>query len=88
MAVSPPRYTQQEIDDLIGCPKVVSEPPKREMKLDRGHYHAYQLVTESVRLGEGKTTSDPYHAGVCGKQTLGPCLDLLWTSSRDDRGCD
>ena len=38
MAVSPRRYTQQEIDDLIGCPKVVSEPPKREMKLDRGHF--------------------------------------------------
>ena len=38
MAVSPRRYTQQEIDDFIGCPKVVSEPPKREMKLDRGHF--------------------------------------------------
>ena len=38
MAVSPRRYTQQEIDDLIGCPKVVSEPPKREMRLDRGHF--------------------------------------------------
>lgn len=37
MAASPRRYTQQEIDDLIGCPKVVSEPPKRDMKLDRGH---------------------------------------------------
>ncbi|MGA3099410.1 MAG: hypothetical protein ABSF25_23395 [Bryobacteraceae bacterium] len=38
MATSPRRYTQQEIGDLIGCPKVVSEPPKREMKLDRGHF--------------------------------------------------
>src|ERR1035437_10428221 len=38
MAVSPRRYTEQEIDDFIGCPKVVSEPPKREMKLDRGHF--------------------------------------------------
>jgi hypothetical protein len=38
MAVSPRRYTQQEIDDLIACPKLVSEPPKREMKLDRGHF--------------------------------------------------
>jgi hypothetical protein len=38
MATSPRRYTQQEIDDLIACPKVVSEAPKREMKLDRGHF--------------------------------------------------
>jgi hypothetical protein len=38
MATLPRRYTQQEIDDLIACPKVVSEPPKREMKLDRGHF--------------------------------------------------
>lgn len=37
MATSPRRYTQQEIDDLIACPKVVSEAPKRDMKLDRGH---------------------------------------------------
>jgi hypothetical protein len=35
----PPRtYTQQEIDDLIACPKVVSDAPKRDMKLDRGHF--------------------------------------------------
>ena len=38
MAASPRRYTQQEIDDLIDCPNVVSEAPKREMKLDRGHF--------------------------------------------------
>lgn len=38
MAASPRRYTQQEIDDLIACPKVVSEAPKRDMKLDRGHF--------------------------------------------------
>ncbi len=38
MALSPRRYTQQEIDNLIACPKVVSEPPKRDMKLDRGHF--------------------------------------------------
>ncbi|MGO9256351.1 MAG: hypothetical protein ACLQU1_08640 [Bryobacteraceae bacterium] len=37
MAASPRRYTQREIDDLIAGPKVVSEAPKREMKLDRGH---------------------------------------------------
>jgi hypothetical protein len=38
MAMPPRRYTQQEIDDLIACPKVVSEAPKRDMKLDRGHF--------------------------------------------------
>ena len=38
MAMPPRRYTQQEIDDLIACPKAVSEAPKREMKLDRGHF--------------------------------------------------
>lgn len=32
------RYTQQEIDALIACPKVVSEPPRRDPKLDRGHF--------------------------------------------------
>ena len=37
MAISPRRYTQREIDDLISCPKVISDAPKREMKLDRGH---------------------------------------------------
>jgi hypothetical protein len=39
MAMPPRRYTQQEIDDLIACAKVVSEAPKRDMKLDRGHFH-------------------------------------------------
>lgn len=38
MAVDPRGYTQEEIDSLIACTKVVSEPPKREMKLDRGHF--------------------------------------------------
>src|ERR1035437_9229521 len=32
-----------------------------------------------MRLGGEETRSDPYHAWVCGKQTFGPCLDLLWT---------
>jgi hypothetical protein len=40
-----------------------------------------------MRLGGEKTRSDPYHARVCGKQTFGPCLDLLWTLCRDDRKC-
>jgi hypothetical protein len=38
MAVDPRRYTQDEIDSLIACAKLISEPPKREMKLDRGRF--------------------------------------------------
>jgi hypothetical protein len=38
MPTDPRRYTQEEIDGLIGCPKAVSEPPKSGMKLDRGHF--------------------------------------------------
>jgi hypothetical protein len=38
MALGPRPYTQKEIDDLIACPKVVSDPPKKEMKPDRGHF--------------------------------------------------
>jgi hypothetical protein len=37
MPSEPRRYTQDEIDSLIGCAKVVSDPPKRDLKLDRGH---------------------------------------------------
>lgn len=29
-------YTQAELDELIGCPKVVTDPPRKEMRLDRG----------------------------------------------------
>ena len=38
MPAEPRRYSQDEIDNLIGCAKVVSEPPKRDLKLDRGHF--------------------------------------------------
>lgn len=38
MPTEPRRYTQDDIDSLIGCAKVVSDPPKRELKLDRGHF--------------------------------------------------
>lgn len=38
MPVDPRRYSQEEIDGLIACAKVVSEPPKLQMKLDRGHF--------------------------------------------------
>jgi hypothetical protein len=38
MPTEPRRYTQDEIDNLIGCAKVVCDPPKRDLKLDRGHF--------------------------------------------------
>ncbi|MGE5567632.1 MAG: hypothetical protein ACM3S5_01225 [Rhodospirillales bacterium] len=38
MPAEPRRYTQEEIDNLIGCAKVTIDPPKRDLKLDRGHY--------------------------------------------------
>ena len=38
MAVGPRRYTHEELDALITSPKTVSEPQKRQMKLDRGHF--------------------------------------------------
>jgi hypothetical protein len=38
MGLAPRSYSQQELDALIACPKVVSEAPKREMSLDRGHF--------------------------------------------------
>jgi len=30
-------YTQEELNSLISCPKIIIEPPKKEMKLERGH---------------------------------------------------
>ncbi len=44
MPTDPRRYTQEEIDSLIGCPKIVTEPPKRDMKLDRGHFRNDMLL--------------------------------------------
>lgn len=38
MSIAQRRYSQAEIDDLIVCPKVFSEAPRREMKLNRGHF--------------------------------------------------
>jgi len=38
MPLEPRRYTQEEIDELIACPKAVSDPPRKEMKQDRGHF--------------------------------------------------
>ena len=61
-------------------------PTAHERQNDYHRYHAYQLATESVRLGGEETRSDPYHPSICGKQTFGPCLDLAWTSWRGNRG--
>ena len=30
-------YTQTEFDALISCPKQVTEPPRQDMRLERGH---------------------------------------------------
>ena len=38
MPIEPRRYSQEEIEELIACPKTVSEPPRRDMKQDRGHF--------------------------------------------------
>jgi len=31
-------FSQDELDGLISCPKEVSDPPKREMRLERAHW--------------------------------------------------
>jgi hypothetical protein len=42
-------YTQQDIDDLISCPKNFSEPPKKGMKMDGGHTRSdAKLVADNV----------------------------------------
>ena len=30
------RYSEEEIDQLIGCPKLIADPPKKDFKIDRG----------------------------------------------------
>lgn len=37
MALAPRSYTQQQLENLVSCPKIVSEPPKEQMKPDRGY---------------------------------------------------
>jgi hypothetical protein len=47
----PRRYTQEEIDSLIGCAKVISDPPRRDLKLDRGHFrNDMQLKSIDAKL--------------------------------------
>jgi hypothetical protein len=43
-------YTQTEIDDLIACAKSISDPPRREMKLDGAHYrNGAKLLADNTR---------------------------------------
>jgi hypothetical protein len=37
MPGEPRRYSQEEIDRLISCAKVISDPPKGKLRPDRGH---------------------------------------------------
>jgi hypothetical protein len=30
-------YSPKKVDELISCPKIISEPPKKEMKIDKGY---------------------------------------------------
>lgn len=31
-------YSQQMLDDLISCPKIITTPPKKDMRLERGSF--------------------------------------------------
>ncbi len=33
------KYTQEEMDRLISCPKIITGPPKKNLKLNRGSKH-------------------------------------------------
>ena len=56
-------------------------PTAHERQNAYHRYHAYQLATESVRLGGEETRSDPYHARRLWKTdfwtVFGPSLDLV-----------
>ena len=44
-------FTQQEIDFLISCPKVITSPPSRDMKLDKRHYrNDFELTSEDEQF--------------------------------------
>lgn len=32
------KYSRKQLEDLISCPKVITDPPKKAMYLDRGHW--------------------------------------------------
>jgi len=38
MSLAPRRYTAEELEELIACPKTVSEAPRQDLKLDRGPF--------------------------------------------------
>jgi hypothetical protein len=39
-------YTQGELDALIRCPKIITEAPRREMRLDGAHWRNDMIVRE------------------------------------------
>lgn len=45
-------YTQAEIDELVRCAKRITDPPKKEMRLERGSYrNEMKLVSIQGDLG-------------------------------------
>lgn len=44
-------YSRGELDALISCPKRITEPPRREMKLEKGHFRNDMKLTSL----DGKT---------------------------------
>jgi hypothetical protein len=46
-------FSQDELDGLIACPKEITEPPKREMKLDGAQFrNSAKLVASNEIKGE------------------------------------
>lgn len=43
-------YSQNELDELISCPKEVSEPPRREMELDGANWRNDAKLVASNRI--------------------------------------
>ena len=44
-------YTVEKIEALISCPKVVTDPPKKELKLENGHFrNNLELKSEDGEL--------------------------------------
>jgi len=42
------KYSQGEIDELIACPKQIIEPPRKEMKSERGRSLFYEILEETI----------------------------------------
>lgn len=52
-----PSYTQNEIDALIACPKKISDPPARELKLSDGHWRKdMKMVASPIASNDIKGT--------------------------------